>query len=690
MTRTGVFLCTCDGKIEEKIQVSAFPFVMRIYPEIALVQPMPNACSSAGVAALENAIRQQHLDHVVVAACPARFQEKRLRRACADAGVNPNHFAWVDWREGCVDAHDASRQILTGKAIDLVQMAVARVSRAQPVEPIRADIEPRVLVIGGGIAGMTAARSIADHGIRVTLVERAAALGGQLRDIPLDGAAQVYEQTRGAVLAHPNIDVRLDARVVAADGSVGKHRVQIADSFGVSELDVGAIVVATGAQEYRAATLPGYDGRRVTTLGEFESQLPHLATPASIVYILCAGSRNAPIPYCSKVCCLGALNQATRVKRAHPAARVSVLFRDFYLLGDAANEEVVLHARRAGVDFARYNPAHPPRVSRDFVEMCDAGTGAARQIAYDRVVLATPLVPHADAGALARLLDLPRDETGFFVDPHYRVHSDQSIDRGIFVCGSAHAPVDMDTAILQGLTAAARATRFIQQRVVSRPAWAASVDPQLCTGCAQCVETCAFGAIKMTAPTLTRSRVAGEGEFDRASIDPLLCQACGNCVVACPAKAIDALNASDAQIFAQIDAALAARGDGVAPVLVFGCQWSGFAAMELAGARGLKYPANTRVIELPCSARLDPLHVLYALYAGADRVVLALCPPDECHFGNGNRYAEARLENLRALLASRGIDPNRLRVARMMGDDARAWVRAVNESMPDERKGRHP
>ncbi len=722
MTRIGIFLCTCDGKIENRVQVDAFHYVTRTNPDIALVQPMSMVCLPAGVQALRDAIRQHGLDRVVVAGCPARFQENHLRDACVEAGVNVNHFALVDWREGCVDAHGDDKQVITGKAIDLVQMAVARVSKAQPVDQIRARIEQQVLVIGGGIAGMTAARSLADRGIAVTLIDRETALGGQLRGVPLDGAAKPYDETLNAVLSHPNIKVRLNSRVVELDNLVGNYRVRIcepsqsdqpttpalassasavnsakpspasneiasAQSFdsaalcsgshaAITEHAFGAIVVATGAQEQHAAELYRYDGRRVVTLGEFESQLSGLEFPTSVAYILCAGSRDAHIPYCSNVCCLNALNQATRIRRAHPDARVTILFRDFYLLGDESNEEIVLEARRAGVEFARYAPANQPRVGKDFVEVRDELTSTMRHIECDRVVLATPLVPRDDAGAIAHFLKLTRDENGFFVDPHHRVRLEQQVDRGIFVCGSAHRPVDIDTAMMQGMTAAARAARFVQQREVSRPALAASVDSQFCTGCAQCVETCAFGAIQMMTPTQTK----GAAAFDRSVIDPFLCQSCGNCVVACPSKAIDLAGASDAQIFAQIDAALAARHDGAAPVLAFGCQWSGFAAMELAGARGIHYSAQVRTIELPCSARLDPFHVLYAFYNGAERVVLALCPPNECHFGSGNRYAEARIENLRAELAAHGIDPARLRIARMMGDDARAWVRAVDGS----------
>ena len=711
MTRIGIFLCTCEGKIEKQIQVDAFQYVMRTNPDVALVQPMAAVCLPAGVQSMQEAIREHHLDRIVVAGCPERFQENHLRDECIEAGVNLNHFALVDWREGCARVHGEDKQTITGKAIDLVQMAVARVSKAQPVEQVRGKIEQPVLVIGGGIAGMTAARALADRGIAVTLLEREMALGGQLRDVPLDGAALAYDETLNAVLSHPNIQVRLNSRIVAVDNLVGSHRVKLCSPapseqpvasalestpaseekrsapvgeiasprMAATELTFGAIVVATGAQEYYTAEMYRHDGRRVVTLGEFESRLPSLKSPASVVYILCAGSRDAHIPYCSNVCCLNALNQALRIKRAQPDAHVTILFRDLYLLADESNEDIVLQARRVGVEFVRYALANPPRVGKDSVEVRDELANATRRIECDQVVLATPLVPRDDASALARFLKLPRDEDGFFVDPHNRVRREQQVERGIFVCGSAHRPVDFDTAMLQGMTAAARAARFIEQREVSRAALGAWVDPQLCTGCAQCVETCAFGAIEMV--TLTPPRRA-EG-FDRSVIDPFLCQSCGNCVVACPSKAIDLPGASDAQIFAQIDAALAARHTGTAPVLVFGCQWSGFAAMELAGARRLHYPVQTRAIELPCSARLDPLHVLYAFYNGAARVVLALCPPDECHFGSGNRYAEARIERLRAELAAHGIAPQRLRIARMMGDDAQAWVRAVDESVDE-------
>ena len=700
MTRTGIFLCTCNGNISESIDVNS---VGRALCEQPVFFEETGFCQPSGIRALEDAIGTSQLDRVVVAACPARFQEKHLRGVCTLAGVNANHFALVDWREGCAWAHRGEMEQATAKAIDLIRMGIARVENAAPMADAQTAIMPHVLVIGGGIAGMTAARALVDRGIPVTLVEQELQLGGQLRNVPLDGMADAYETVRDAALYDPNIELRLNSHVAAVDGTVGSYRVEIRNlSSGESfECKVGAIIVATGAQEHRAAGLYHYDGQRVVTLEE--QAAGHMSQVTNLIYILCAGSRDEHIPYCSNTCCLAALNQAIRIKRVNPETRITILFRDLYLLGDETNEEIVREARRAGIEFARYTPANPPHVDDDTVTVHDELTGTTFRIPFDRIVLATPQVPRDDAGVLARLFKLARDEHGFFIDPHLRLRPEHQIERGVYICGSAHRPVDADTAILQALTTAARAARFVKRGSVSHPMWSATVSKGLCTGCAQCVETCAFHAIEMRTPTLTLPRLqspqTGEGTLDRALIDPFLCEACGNCVVACPSRAIEMPSFSDAQIFAQIDAALRTQGNketgkqgGDAPgyvstclpvYLTFACAWSGYAAMELAGARRMNYPAEVRVIELPCSARLDPVHVLYAFFSDAERVLLALCPPNECHFGNGNRHAEARIENLRAQLAAHGIDPQRLQIARMMGDDANAWVSAVTTANGD-------
>lgn len=687
MRRTGVFLCTCDGKIDKAVDVDSV--ARSLESDTRFVSVTPHLCLPDGMRALRRAIADGEFDRVVAAACPARFQANRLRAECERAGVHANQFTLVDWREGCAYAHRGDRENATSKASDLVEMGIAQVSHAQATHPVQMAVVQRALVIGGGIAGMTAALELAQRGVSVALVEREPTLGGQLRGASLNGSTEPYERTKRAVTLHPHISLYLNSRLTLISGEVGNYRAAFEYPNGSIVINAGAVVIATGAQEFNDAHLYRHDGRRIVTLGEFEkqnsefgirisdSQSPNSGLE-SLVYILCAGSRDTQHPYCSNVCCMGAMHQAMRVKRAHPETRITILFRDLYLLGDEWNEQIVLDAQTLGIEFLRYASNDPPRVNDDDVAVRDTLTGLTRRIGYERVVLATPLVPREDAGVLARWLHLPRDENGFFIDPHYRVRPEAQIERGIFLCGSAHRPADFDTAVLQGKTAAARAGHFLQKHFVSHPAASALVKTDLCTGCAQCVETCAFGAIEMTASVTSSPTplLAGMEKPVCARIDPFLCLACGNCVVACPSKAIDLPNSNDAQIFAQLDAVL----DSEKPItLVFGCAWSGYAAMELAGARRMNYSADVRVIELPCSARLDPLHVLYALVHGAEKVLLALCPPDECHFANSNRYAEMRIENLRAQLAGHGIDPQRVKYARMAGDDASAWIKMVQE-----------
>lgn len=705
MTSTGVILCTCNQKINKAIDVDA---VAAALSGEAVVKSFANLCLPDGILSLQHDIFETNLDRVVAAACPKRFAEKHLETACVGSGLNPNRFTIVDWREGCAWAHRGDKEGATAQAIDMLRMGLARVQESLPVDGVLTKIAPRVLVIGGGIAGMTAARALASRGLKVVLVEREAQLGSTRNSAPLNGHASDYDETRYAVIENKAIELHLRSQVVGVHGSVGNYHVEIAgiSPAGRSEVVAGAVVVATGSQEQRNPKLFRHDGRRVMTLGEFEARSTNyeLRDAKSLVYILCAGSRDANISYCSNTCCLDSLHQAIRLKRANPNTNVTILFRDLYLLGDELNEDVVRAARREGIEFVRYADSIRPRVEDEFVVVRDRA-GMTRWIGYDRIILATPQVPQDNAASLARWFGLVQDDDRFFADPHWRLRPEDQAERGVFVCGSAHRPVDVDTAVMQGLTAAARAARFISKGEIMRPAYAAQVDAGLCTSCAQCVSTCPVGAISLMrdgqSPRSGRTEVAGQvgaAVEARATVDPFLCLGCGNCVPACPSKAIDLPSASDAMIFAQIDASLTAeagtrrKGDTEnffgatgprvsAPprprVLVFACEWSGIAAMELAGARRMKYSANVRVIELPCSARLDPMHVVYALLNGATSVMLALCPPQECHFSAGSRYAEARIERLRAELEAHGIDPKRLQIARMMGDDAGAWLGAI-------------
>ncbi len=663
MTNSGAVLCTCGQEIASCIDVER---VVEALQDEAKVVVLPRLCAPEGKAQFRSFLQAGHIEAVAVAACPARFLSRTSSKLAREAGLFPPQVAIVDWREGCSMPHAGQRQAATRKAIDLVRMGLAQVDGARPVVTEPEPVVPRVLVIGGGIAGMTAARELAAREIEVILVERSDWPGTRSREVPLNGNAHSYEELERAVSDNPLIQLRLATRVSSAESRAGNLAVTLADeNTAATQILAGAAIIATGATEmcpigYR------YDGRRVLTVHEFDAQLTNGgAIPGRLVYLLCANSRDARIPYCSRVCCLGSLHQALEIKQAHPETEITVLYRDLYL-PDPAGEQTARQAQQAGIELVHYLPAGLD-IGEDWVSARDGATGTVWNGRYDRLVLAPPRVPDPEAGHIARTFGLMRDADGFFPDSHWRTNPERAAEPNVFVCGAAHGPVDFDTAVMQGMIAAQRAAHLIRRGTREAPMWSAWTKQELCTGCGQCMQACPSAAITLA--------LESTGDHIRASIDPFRCIACGSCLAACPSKAIGMPQASDRQLLAQIDAALAPDDDSGPRSLVFACHWSGLAAMELAGARQMAYPAEVRVIELPCSARLDARHVLYAFLNGAERVTLALCPPGECHLGNGNAQAEERIHTLRTQLAQWGLDPKRLKLAHLKGDDAAGWVK---------------
>jgi heterodisulfide reductase subunit A len=675
--RLGVFLCDCGDRIASILDLDTLERGARGLPGVTTVRRLGYSCSPDGLATIQTAIGEEGLNRVLVAGCTPRTLEHRFLAACGEAGLDDGMFELVDIREGCAWVHQDEPQVVAAKALDLIWMGAAQVVLRQARHPVSAKVTPAALVIGGGIAGMTAALTLANAGQPVKLVERGAALGGMLRDVftlypDRRNAADLVAQKVEAVTHHPRVEVLLESQVTDVSGTVGRYTVIVNGSG--QRFDVGAIIVATGAHALQPWGLFRYDGQRVVTQLEFERELRDIEAntqsaglPVSnVIMILCAGQHNGPIPYCSGVCCLGALKQAVELKAADPWANATILFRDLNLLGKDICEEKLFEARQAGVEFIRYRPSSPPKVAGEVVEVYDELAGRSCRLPYDRVVLATPLVPQPDASMVAHMLGIAQDENGFFPEVRHRLRPQDCAERGVYVCGAAHYPTDWTEAEFQATGAAFKALRHLRAGQVTSHAPVAVVDEKLCTGCGNCVEACPFAAISMH---------KREGEFDLSQIDPLLCTGCGNCVVVCPVKGISQPLDSDAQVLAQIGAALAsAAQNGQSRILAFGCEWSSHAAAELAGAHKLSYPAEARLIRVRCSARFDPTHVLWAFFSGADGVFLGACPPGDCHYVNGNRHAQERFNTLRGLLAESGFDPRRLRLEWITPDDPQDFV----------------
>jgi len=672
--KIGVFICDCGTEIAGFIDTEALVDKVRDLPHVTLVQRGLYHCSREGQKKIKQAIAEQGLNRVVAAGCTPRTHEPLFRALCEEAGLNDSLFEMANIREQCAWVHTDERERATVKALDLIRMAVAKAALLEAKDKVEAQVTPAALVIGAGTAGLTAALTLAHGGFPVKLVEREQELGGLVRKLhvlypTMQRAEEFISERIKAVQSNSNIEVLTQARILDVSGSAGNYHVTVGGNGHKAAFDVGAIIVATGTQPSHPDGLFRYDGRRVITQLELEGKLKAGLVNAQNIVMIHGAGREEEGPYCSSLYCMAVLKNAILLKEIKPEAHISILFRDMQAFGEFCEEEII-RARQQGINFVHFGPESKPAVKDDVVEVHDLLSEADLSLPYDLVVLSTPLVASDGATRLASLLRLPLDDYGFFPDVHVRLRPRNYIDPGIYICGSAHYPADTNESLFQAYSAASKALHLMSAGVVTSEASVAMVDERLCTGCGTCVETCAFQAISLE---------KGEGVLSTAQIAPLLCKGCGNCVAACPSKAITLQSSTDRQCLAQISAALAGPRDGESRVLGLLCQWSGYAAADLAGARHLQYPFNVRLIQVGCSARFDPHHILWAFLNGADGVFLGACEPGECHYVLGNQYAETRIKGLRAMLTAARFDARRVHLAWLKPDEPEDFVTAITD-----------
>jgi heterodisulfide reductase subunit A-like polyferredoxin len=446
-------------------------------------------------------------------------------------------------------------------------MAVSRVHTLIPIYKEALNPARHTLVIGGGVAGMTAALSIADSGFDVTLVERQAQLGGNLRRIYYvaegDNPQRLLRDLVNRVRGHDRIAVFTRSEVVAHHGSVGNFHSVIhtrpPDSLAATgrpvemSLDHGITTVATGGREWRGdAYLLGQDERVVTAL-DLEERITHrpeeITELKEVVMIQCVRDPEGS-DYCSRICCTNTMKNAIRIKLLNPNCRVIVLYKDIITYG--FREQFYTEARQRGVVFVRYDEATKPRVT---VQQDD---GQLQVRAYepilkkelvinpDLLVLNMAVVPAEGIDHLSHLLDVPLSSEGFFMEAHLKMRPMDFMQEGIFLCGMAHYPKFLGEVIANAQAAAGRAVTILSKEPLYIGGTVAIVDQEKCVGCLTCVRTCPFG-IPQVQPDQ-----AGVGDIMGAAyIDPALCQGCGTCTGECPAEAIQLMNYQDEQIIAQ-------------------------------------------------------------------------------------------------------------------------------------------
>jgi heterodisulfide reductase subunit A len=521
----------------------------RTLPNVVFAQNNLYTCSETGLLEIKKGIEQNQLNRVIVAACTPRTHEPLFRSTCAEKGVNPYYFEFVNIREQVSWVHQKEPEKAYDKAKDLVRMGVARAARLEPLDKIKIDVTPSTAIIGGGIAGMTAALSLANQGYHVKLIEKTNKLGGLLNNLHRlyphnTDPAQILSIIE-KITNHSNIEIFLSTLIEKVEGFVGNFEITCHqkqnENHDLNTFEVGTIIVATGAQVLHSPERYPTNGQNIISQLELEQKLRNnVVNGKRIIMIQCAGTRVPERPYCSSICCMTALKNAKLLKMAYPDIDVTILNRDIHLTG-TYQETYYRDVRENGVVFMRYDPDHPPVIEENHVRLYNPSFKVDLQIPYDLVVLATPLIPQDGMKVIAQMLKVPIEDNGFFLEAHVKLRPVDFSNDGIFVCGAAKWPCNVSEAIAQGLAASARVSRIISKPQVTVEGAIAEIDNSKCIGCEICIDLCPYKAIF-------------KDEEEKVVVRKVLCKGCGVCGSSCPKTAIKIKHFTNEQILSQVEA----------------------------------------------------------------------------------------------------------------------------------------
>ncbi|HVO13477.1 MAG TPA: CoB--CoM heterodisulfide reductase iron-sulfur subunit A family protein [Vicinamibacteria bacterium] len=568
--KIGVFICSCGTNISHVVDTEAVREQALVLPGVETARTYRYMCSNPGQEMIGAAVREHGLDRVVVAACSPRMHERTFRGACRAAGLNPYLFEMANIREQCSWVH-ADRPAATLKATALTRAAVFRVARNEPLDGLTAEMCPTTLVLGGGIAGLTAALELAEGGYPVVLVERSDRLGGNLARVDLtapylDSARDLLTERITRVRRHHNITVMLHSQLKALSGFVGNFTATVQTADGEAPRTIafrlGNVVVATGYREFDASRITHYGWGKlpnVVTSFEFERMLRsgRIETkdgrpPRYAAIIHCVGSRSREFHgYCSRVCCMTALKYAQEIKSAVPDCYVSDLYIDMHAFGKGC-EDFYKRGSEAKTLFLMYGKNEHPVIRRAppgddcemLIEVDEQLSGERIEIPADLVVLMVGMEAREDSAEVAHLVNISQDKDGWFIESHPKLDPVATTTEGIYIAGTCAAPKDIPDTVAQARAAAGRILARIARGRIEIDGVFAEVHEERCSGCRICNELCPYSAIEF------------DSEKRRSHVIAAACKACGACAAACPSGAVKARHFTSEQVLAQVEGLL--------------------------------------------------------------------------------------------------------------------------------------
>ena len=560
--RIGVFVCHCGANIGRIVDVPSVVKYALTLPNVVHAQEQLFSCATNSAKQITDVTKEKGLNRVIVAACSPRTLEPLFRDTVREAGINQYYYEMANIREHNSWVHSKEKEEATKKAKDILRMSVARACLLEPLQEFNLPVDKTALIVGGGIAGMTCALSIANQGHKVYLVEKDTELGGIARKLryTLEGLdVQTYLQdVIRKVYGHPSIQVCTNAIITEATGYVGNFITKVKSEGRAIEIKHGAAVIAIGADVYKPTEYLYGKNERVLTHLELEEKIASseesLINAKSLVMIQCVGCRNEDRNYCSRICCSESIKNALKLKEINPEMDIYILFRDMRTYG--FKEDYYREAANKEVRFIRYEPENKPQVEaleedgKRIIRVTVPDPILNKQIAIDAdfLTLAAAVIPSAETKDVAGLFKVTLSPDEFFKEAHVKLRPVEFATDGVYLCGIAHYPKLIPETINQAYGAAGRVLTLLSRDIVIASGSVCEVDEKKCIGCGQCVSACTYGVIEL--------RETKQGK--KAVVNPVLCKGDGLCNAKCPTGAISLKHFNDKELLSQIDAALPA------------------------------------------------------------------------------------------------------------------------------------
>lgn len=556
--RVGVFACHCGANIGRVVDIPGLVDYSKGLDNVVHAEEGLFICSTDAAQQISNTIREKKLNRVIVAACTPKTHEPLFRDTLREAGLNQYFFDFANIREHCSWVHSKQKEEASQKAKDIVRMSVARVEYLEPLQEFNLPVNKTALVVGGGLAGMTSALSIANQGFAVHLIEKEANLGGMALRIhtTLEGldVREYLKDLISKVYKNPLIYVSHSATIIDVSGYVGNFVTTVKSEGRTKIIKHGAAILATGAVEYKPTEYLYGTTDKVMTSVELGEKLAladeKLTNAKTLVMIQCVGCRNEDRNYCSRVCCTHSIKNALKLRKVNPLLDIFILFRDIRTYG--YSEDYYREASNQDVKFIRYEPSKMPIVESINngesvrISVYDPILGRDLQIDADILSLAAAVVSSEGSYEASRLFKVAMNQDGFFQEAHMKLRPVDFSAEGVYLCGTAHYPKHISEAISQAYGAAGRAVALLSQETVTASGSVCEVDNNSCVSCGACIAVCTYGAISFS-------------DTNKATVNSVLCKGDGLCNVVCPTSAISLKHYTDEELLSQIDAAIDKR-----------------------------------------------------------------------------------------------------------------------------------